>query len=30
MLFGKMSSAILGFEGEQNLVSSNSKDCLAL
>jgi hypothetical protein len=26
MLFGKMSKAILDFEGEQHLLSSNSKD----
>jgi hypothetical protein len=30
MLFGKMGKSILDFEGEQNLLSSNSKDCLAL
>jgi hypothetical protein len=30
MLFGKTSKAILDFEGEQNLLSSNSKDYLAL
>jgi hypothetical protein len=30
MLFGKMSKAILDFEGEQTLLSSNSKDYLAL
>jgi hypothetical protein len=29
MIFGKMRKAILDFKGEQNLLSSNSKDCIA-
>jgi hypothetical protein len=29
MLFRKTSKAILDFEGQQKLLSSNSKDCLA-
>jgi hypothetical protein len=30
MLFGKMREATLACEGEQNLLSSDSKDCLTL